>query len=146
MSEHAEKDMSVEDDDFELITSSRLLGSAPPLRKEGVTLKEWPTTSGKAARFLEWELTAAEYAEFLEEGRVYRDGILKRYDTKDEDFRFLSRTTRDPNNNRIWTSFEAAKLQLGSIGKSSVNMLLAAANRVNSARGAEGNSEATPTD
>jgi hypothetical protein len=140
MSEHADED------DFELITSSHMLASAPPLRKEGVTLKEWPTTSGKAARFLQWELTAAEYAEFLESGRVYRDGVLKRYDTKDEDFRFLSYTTRDQHNNRIWQSLEAAKLQLGAIGKSSVNALMAAANRVNGARGAEGNSETTPSD
>lgn len=140
MSEHADED------DFELITNAHMLAPAPPLRKEGVTLKEWPTTSGKAARFLEWELTALEYAEFLESGRVYRDGILKRYDTKDEDFRFLSFTTRDQHNNRIWPTFEAAKLQLGAVGKSSINALMAAANRVNGARSAEGNSEETPSE
>lgn len=143
MSKIADEDTEPE---FELITSARMLAPAPPLRKEGVTVKDWPTVSGKPARFLLWELTAAEYAEFLESGRVYRDGVLRRYDTKDEDFRFLSWTVRDANDNRIWPSLDAAKLQLGAIGKSSINLLMAAANRVNSAPDAEGNSEKTPSD
>lgn len=142
MSENADGDEL----EFELITSSRMLALAPALRKEPVDIKDWPTTSGKGSRFLLWELTASDYADFLESGRVYRDGVLKRYDTKDEDFRFLAYTIRDPGNNRIWPTLESAKLQLGAIGKSSINLLMAAANRVNSARDAEGNSETTLSD
>lgn len=143
MSEHADEG---EELDFELVTSSRMLAPAPALRKEAITIKDWPTISGKAARFLVWELTAADYADFLESGRVYRDGVLKRYDSKDEDFRFLSFTVRDPKNNRIWPTLEAAKLQLGAIGKSSMNLLMSASNRVNSASDAEGNSATTLSD
>lgn len=143
MSEHADEGDEL---DFELVTSSRMLAPAPALRKEAVTIKDWPTISGKAARFLLWELTAADYADFLESGRVYKDGVLRRYDTKDEDFRFLSWTTRDANNNRIWPSLEAAKLQLGAIGKSSMNLLMSAANRINSAPDSEGKSGTTLSD
>jgi hypothetical protein len=135
----------VEDDDldFELVTSARQLAAPPPLRKEKVTLEEWKTTSGKPARFLLWELTAAQWAEFMESGRVYKDGVFKRYDTKDEDLRFLAYTVRDQNGNRIWNTVDAAKGQLGHLGKASLNVLLNAANTVNSAKEAaeEGNSE-----
>lgn len=144
----AKQDDDGDELDFELVTSARMLAPAPSLRHEKVILKEWLTTSGKPACFLVWEQTAADYAEFLESGRVYKDGVLRRYDTKDEDFRFLSYVIRDSHNNRLWHSFEAAKLQLGAIGKSSLGVLMAAANRVNNERpgSAEGNSETTPSD
>lgn len=135
-------------DEFELVTNARQLAAAPPLRQEKVTVTDWKTTSGKAARFLVWELTAVDYADFVESGRVYKDGVLKRYDNKDEDVRFLAYTVRDQNNNRLWPTVDAAKAQLGQLGKASLNLLIAASNRVNSARSssAEGNSDATPTD
>jgi hypothetical protein len=121
------------------------LASPPPLKKEPVTLAEWKTTSGKAARFLVWELTAADYAEFLESGRVYKDGVLKRYETKTEDVRFLAFTVRDQHGNRLWNTMDAAVGQLGSLGKATLNLLLNAANAVNSApaASAEGNSGET---
>jgi hypothetical protein len=137
-----------DDDDFELITSARQLAPPPPLRKEAVTLKEWKTTSGKPARLLVWELTGADYSEFIESGWTYKDGVRKKYDNKDEDIRFLAFTIRDHNGNRIWHSPDAAKGQLGHIGKATLNLLLNAANKVNTPpdASAEGNSEETQSD
>lgn len=133
--------------EFELVTSIRQLAAAPSLRKEPVTLADWKTVSGKAARFLVWELTAADYAEFLESGRIYKDGVLKRYETKTEDVRFLAFTIRDQHGNRLWNTTEAANAQLGNLGKATLNLLLNAANAVNTASpaSAEGNSEETPS-
>ena len=138
-----------EDDlDFELVTSFRQLASPPPLRQEKITLTEWKTNSGKAARFLVWELTAGDYAEFLESGRIYKDGVLKRYETKTEDIRFLAFTIRDQHGNRLWNTTEGAVNQLGNLGKATLNLLLNAANSVNSANpaSAEGNSDETASD
>lgn len=135
--------------DFELVTSSRQLAPAPDLRKEIVTVTEWLTTSGKPARFMVWELTGSEWADFMESGRVYtKDGAYKRYDTKDEDMRFLAHTIRDQHRNPIWPTMDAAKSQLGHLGRTSLLQLLNAANAANSpkAASAEGNSEETPTD
>ena len=142
--------MSDADDDldFELVTSAKLLGATPALRKEPVTLKDWKTQSGKAARFLIWELTAADYAEFLESGRVYKDGALKRYDMRDEDLRLLAYTVCDQHGNRLWGTVESAKAQLGSLGKANLDLLLKKANEVNGAKptDTEGNSDGTPSD
>lgn len=110
-----------------------------------MTLLDWKTQSGKAARFLVWELTAADYADFLESGRVYKDGVLKRYETKTEDVRFLAFTIRDQHGNRLWNTAAEANAQLGRLGKATLNLLLNAANAVNTASpaSAEGNSEET---
>lgn len=141
----------VEDDDgdFELVTSARQLAPPPDLRKEKITVTDWLTTSGKPARFLVWELTGSDWADFMDSGRVYtKDGAFKRYDNKDEDIRFLAYTLRDQHGNRLWPTVDAAKGQLGHIGRASVLMLLNASNRVNSAKAAsaEGNSETTESD
>jgi|SRR5882757_1194910 len=142
--------MSDADDDldFELVTSSKQLAAPPPLRHEKVTVADWKTQSGKAARFLVWELTAAAYADFLESGRIYKDGALKRYDVKDEDVRLLAFTVCDQHGNRLWGTVESAQAQLGGLGKASLNLLLNAANAVNSAKSVdtEGNSDRTPSD
>jgi hypothetical protein len=134
--------------DFELVTSARMLAPPPPLRKEAVTLKEWKTTSGKAARLLVWELTGADYGEFVESGWTYKDGVRKKYDNKDEDIRFLAFTIRDQHGNRLWHTTDAAKGQLGHLGKGTLNLLLNAANKVNTPPEAvtEGNSDETQTD
>lgn len=135
--------------EFELITSSRMLAGPPSLRKEEVKIADWPTTSGKGARFLVWELSAADWADFMESGRVYsKDGSLLRYDTKEEDMRFLAYTIRDQHGNRIWPTVAAAVGMFGNVGKATVNLLLNAANKVNSAKAgsAEGNSEGTTSD
>lgn len=135
--------------DFELVTNARQLASPPPLRHEPVTLTEWKTTSGKAARFLVWELDANDYASFFESGWVYnKDGSRKRYDDEFQDIRFLAHVLRDQHGNRLWPKTEDAKAVLGRLGKSSINDLAAVATRLNSARdGAkEGNSEGTRND
>lgn len=141
----------VEDDDgdFELVTSTRQLAPPPDLRKEKVTVTDWLTVSGKPARFLAWELTASDYAEFVESGWSYtKEGVRKRYDNATEDIRFLAFTLRDQHGNRLWPTVDAAKGQLGHLGKASVNLLLNASNAVNSGKSAssEGNSEGTPID
>lgn len=133
--------------EFELITSARQLAAPPALRKEEVKVADWPTTSGKGARFLIWELTAADWSDFMESGRVYsKDGNFLRYDSKEEDMRFLAYTIRDQHGNRIWPTIPAASGILGNVGKAVVNVLLQASNRVNSARSAEGNSVGTQSD
>jgi hypothetical protein len=142
--------VKVEDDasdDFELITSIRQLAEPPPLRTKTVTLPDWKTQKGKSARFLVWELTALGFADYLESGRTYTANIA-RYDAKDEDIRLVAHTVRDQHGNRIWNTTDSAKTQLGPLGKSSLNLLLNAANEVNSAKpsSAEGNSEPTTSD
>lgn len=135
-------------EEFELITSSRQLATAPPLRNELVDVVEWKTQSGKSARFNLSELTAGDWAEFLESGRVYKDGVLKRYDNKDEDFRLLAYTIRDNHGNRVWHTVADARAQLSPLGRATLQLLINAANRVNSAKdgSAEGNSDETQTD
>lgn len=134
--------------DFELITNIGMLAPPPPLRNETVTVPEWKTTSGKAARFLAWELTANDFADYVESGRVYKNNVLQRYNQRDEDVRFLSYTLRDQHGHRLWNKVEEAKVQLGRLGRSSLSELVAAANRVNSAKesATEGNSEEIQSD
>lgn len=136
-----------DEEEFELVSSVRQLDDGPALRREAVTLTDWKTKSGKPARFLTWELSAADWAEFMESGRIYKNGVLQRYDNKDEDIRFLAYTLRDAHGNRLWPTIEAAQRQLGELGRATLLALINAANRVNSAKSAsaEGNSDATPT-
>lgn len=137
----------VVEDEFELITNFKQLAAPPELRKEAVTVSEWKTKSGKAARFLLWELTASDYADFLESGWSYnKDGSRKRYDNKTEDFRFLGWVIRDAHGNRIFNTVEAASAQLGGLGKATLNLLMGTANKVNMARDTEGNSDETLSD
>lgn len=134
--------------DFELVVSARQLAAPPPLRKEMVTLDEWKTSSGKAARFMVWELTALDYGEFYDEGRIYDDKQIVGYDAKSEDIRFLAYCLRDQHNNRIWPNVADARAALGGLGKASLNVLLNAANRCNAPKdeSAEGNLPSTRSD
>lgn len=137
----------VVEEEFELISSFKQLAAPPPLRKEAETVAEWKTKSGKSARFLLWELTASDYADFLESGwSLNKDGTRKRYDNKTEDFRFLGWVIRDANNNRIFTTSEAAISQLGTLGKATINQLMVTANKVNMARDTEENLGETPSE
>lgn len=117
--------------DFELVTNTRMLAEAPPLRHEKVTVLDWKTTSGKAARFLVWELTASEFASYQDAGWEYKNGQRARFNDKDGDLRFLSYTLRDQHGNRLWNKFDDAKIQLGRLGRSSLSELISASNRVN---------------
>jgi hypothetical protein len=137
-----------EDLDFELVTSSRMLAPPPPLRKEPVTVDDWKTTSGKKARFLAWELTAADFAGCIESGWTYKDGARKKYDEEGADIRFLAYVLRDQHGNRLWNKVEDAKAQLGQLGRASIQTLVAAGNRMNTAKemAKEGNFETTQSD
>lgn len=134
--------------EFELIMSARQLAPPPPLRNQLVEVPEWPTTSGKAAKFLVWELTASDYADFFESGWTYKDGARQRYDNAGEDARFLAHVLRDKNGNRLWHKTEDAKAILDRLGKGITNRLLAAAMELNSGKeaGREGNSGKTESD
>lgn len=134
--------------EFELVTSARMLAGAPPLRKEAVTVPEWMTTSGKVARLMVWELTALDYGDFIEEGRTYKDGTIVAYDTRREDLRFLAWCVRDQHGNRLWPKSEDAFPVLGQLGRTTLNVLMQAANQVNRSKAASngGNSEETQTD
>jgi hypothetical protein len=122
--------------DYELVTSARQLSTAPPLRKEAVTVPEWMTTSGKVARLMVWELTALDYGDFIEEGRTYKDGAVIAYDSRTEDVRFLAWCVRDQHNNRLWPKTAEAVPVLGQLGRTTLNVLMAAANRCNQAKAA----------
>jgi hypothetical protein len=137
-----------EEVEFELVTSARMLAPPPPLRKEPVTLEEWKTVSGKAARFLVWELTAAEFSACIESGWTYKDGARKKYDEEAADIRFLAYVIRDQHGHRLWPKIEDAKAQLGLLGRATIQTLVAAGNRMNSARevAKAGNSEETQSD
>lgn len=132
--------------DYELVTNARMLGQAPSLRKEAVTVPEWMTTNGKTVRLMVWELTALDYADFIEEGREYKDGAMVSYDSRGEDVRFLAWCVRDQNNNRLWPKSPEAFPVLGSLGRTTLNVLMAAANRANKSREAStgGNSSGAP--
>lgn len=138
---------STPDDDCVLITNARQLGSPPSLRNEPVRLPEWKTTDGEPAKFLLWELTQTDHSDFIESGRTYNaDGSLKKYDSRNESIRFLAATMRDKHGHRLWPTFEEAKPVLGQLGRNSMELLLAAANRMNTANpaSAEKNFEETP--
>ncbi|HEX4394190.1 MAG TPA: hypothetical protein VH084_22020 [Mycobacterium sp.] len=132
-----------DEEEFELVTNARQLAPPPTLRTEKVTLKDWPTVSGKPARFILWEMTASDYEDFFDAGRIYKDGSFVRYSSKFEDIRFLAWTVRDQYGNRLWSTVEIAKAQLGGVGRATLNQLLNAANRVNSAKvsSSSGNSD-----
>lgn len=133
MSKNAENEP--DEVEFELITNVRQLAPPPPLRKESVDVEEWPTTSGKAARFLVWELTAADWAACVESGWTYgKDGSRQKYDQETADIRYLSWVIRDQNGHRLWSKAEDAKPVLGQLGRSTIEYLVAAGNRMNSAR------------
>lgn len=140
-----EPEQEEEELEFELITSARQLAAPPKLRHVIVSVPEWLTTSGKAAKFMVWENSASDYAEFLESGWTYKDGLRTRYDSKDEDVRFLAHTLRDQHGNRLWNKVADAKAVLGQLGKGTLNTLLTEATRLNSAKeqGKEGNSVET---
>jgi hypothetical protein len=138
-----------EDLEFELITSARQLGPPPALRKKAVTVKDWPTTSGKPARFMVSEVTASDYDALVRAAWTYNpDGSRKRYLAEDSDIRLVAWTVVDPHGNRLWSTVEAAKAQLRPLGKATLDILLNAANEVNSVKveDAEGNFEGTTKD
>jgi hypothetical protein len=138
-----------EDLEFELITSPRQLGPPPALRKKVVTLKDWPTTSGKPARVTLSELTASDYDALIRAGWLFNpDGSRKRYLAEDQDIRLVAWSAVDPHGNRLWPTVEAAQVQLRPLGRSTLDLLLNAANEVNTvkAEDAEGNSGGTTND
>ena len=137
-----------EEPDFELVINAKQLGAPPPLQKETVVLKEWKTTSGKAAGFLVWELSASDYDEFIRAGWTFNpDGTRKQYSQDDQDIRLAAFTVRDQHGNRLWTTVEAAKQQLRPVGRATLDQLVMAANKANStkAEDTEGNSVGTPS-
>lgn len=142
--------MSDDDIDFELITNAAQLAPPPPLRRERVVLPDWKTTSGKAVGFYVYELTALGYSDFQDGLRTWDGATVTAVDVKHQDLHFLAATVRDANGNRIWPDAKAAIAQLGRYGRSSIERLLVAANRVNgedvTPADAEGNSEPTPSD
>ena len=138
-----------EDVEFELITSARQVGAPPALRTKEVILKEWPTTSGKAAKFIMSEVTASDYDALIRAAWLYNpDGSRKRYVAEDQDIRLIAWTAVDQHGNRLWPTIEAARAQLRPLGKATLDVLLNAANEVNSVRveDVEGNSSGTTKD
>lgn len=119
-----------EDVEFEFISSARQLGPPPKLRTKLVDVPDWVTPKGKGARFLVSEVTQGDYVDYVESGRTY-EGNVARYSAADDDVRLLAFTVRDKNGNRIWPTIEAAKAQLNPVGKSCLNLLLNAANEIN---------------
>lgn len=136
--------------EFELITSARQLGTPPALRTKEVIVKDWKTaTSKKAAKFIIAELTASDYDALIRAAWTYNsDGSRKRYVAEDQDIRLVAFTAVDPHGNRLWSTIDAAKAQLRPLGKASLDLLLNAANEVNSvkAEDVEGNSDGTQSD
>jgi hypothetical protein len=136
--------------EFELITSARQLGAPPALRTKEVIVREWKTaTSKKAAKFIVSEVTASDYDALVRAAWTYNsDGSRKRYLADDADIRLVAWTVVDQHGNRLWSTVEAAKSQLRPLGKGTLDILLNAANEVNSvkAEDVEGNSDGTPSD
>lgn len=141
--------MSDAEADFELVTSTKQLGAPPPMRNEIVVLKGWKTVAGKTVAFMVWEVTSADYDAFIKSGWSFNpDGTRKKYTQEDSDVRLAAFTVRDPGGNRLWNTLEEAKHQLRPLGRSNLDLLVMAANRVNSVRAedTEGNSDGTSED
>lgn len=147
--------MSEPEVDYEVVSSASQLGDLPKLRRELVVLPEWPTKRGKASAFWQYELSTGEHGEFDISDQVYDEaGNILRVLRGGRIIRFLARTTRDGDGNRVWPTTDAAEQALDQAGKSITNKLLQAANRVNyedapsaaaALKSAEGNSEETST-
>jgi hypothetical protein len=137
-----------DDLDFEIVTNASQMAPPLPLRRERVILRNVHTTAKKLAAIWQYELNALDHNLFQETGRVYVNGDLQGVTMKNNILRFLAFTSRDPNGNRLWQTVEEAIAQLGKYGKTDIDLLLDAANRVNSPNpaSAEKNSESDPTD
>ena len=136
--------------EFELITSARQLGTPPALRTKEVIIRDWKTaTSKKASKFIVSEVTASDYDALVRAAWTFNpDGSRKHYQAEDSDIRLVAWTVVDPHGNRLWSTIEAAKAQLRPLGKATLDILLNAANEVNSVKveDVEGNSEGTTKD
>jgi hypothetical protein len=135
---------------FKLITSAKQLGAPPPMRHEIVVMNGWKTAdTDETVGFMVWEVTSTDYDAFIKSGWTFNpDGTRKHYTQEDSDIRLAAFTVRDPGGNRLWSTIEEAKQNLRLLGRASLDLLVMAANRVNSARTGdlEGNSDGTPKD
>lgn len=127
-----------------LIVSSRLLPSPPKLRHKDVELEEWLTESGEIPVFRVCEMSAAEYAECVDAAWVYKDNMRFKVNEVDSDFRLLSFVLRDDGGTRLWHNIADVKAYFGKAGRSTVALLVQAANEMNTPK--RGNSDETPSD
>ena len=124
--------MANEDVDYEICSADSELGNAPELRTKLVVFPEWPNKRGKPTAFLQQELTHGEHEEFELSDRVYdKVGQVTRLKIGGKDYRYLARTTRDGDGQRIWATDEACEKRLKPLGQNITNKLIAAANWCN---------------
>lgn len=140
--------MSDAEVEYELILNPKQLGAPPPMRTEIVVFNSWKTAqSQKPTALLVSEITSADYDAYIKSGWTFHpDGTRKHYTTEDADIRLAAWVVRDRSDNRVFKTVEEAKQYLRPLGRSNLDLLVMAANRVNSvkAEDAEGNSVGTP--
>jgi hypothetical protein len=114
-----------------LITNTRQLPPPPKLKTEIVWLDELEN-NGEVPGFVMSELTAFDFGEYQDSLRTHDStGATTGVDFKHDDLKLLAHTTRDADGNRLWQTSEAAVSDLGRYGKTIIDKLVAASNRVN---------------
>lgn len=133
--------------DYEVVCSAGDLGDPPALKSKLVVLPEWRRKNGKATAFYQHELNTGEHDDFELSDKVFdKLGNITRYKRTGRDFRWLARTTRDGNGNRIWHTDEECEAALKPLGKSITNKMVAAANEVNYGDPATGSADDAVSD
>lgn len=118
--------------DYEIVSSDSELGDAPELRKELVVLETWLRKNGKVTAFYECELTTGEHDDLDLSPNVFdKAGNVVRIKRGTHTYEYLSRTTRDGDNQRVWASAEECEKRLKPLGKYITNKMIAAANAAN---------------
>lgn len=130
---------------YRIISNDSELNNAPvpALKTELTVLEEWLLDDGDAIAFVMHELTTGEHDEFDLSDKVFdKAGQIIRFKTGGKNYRWLARTTRDGDGNRVWPTDEACEARLKPLGKSLTNKMVTAANKVNYGDDAESADEA----
>jgi hypothetical protein len=118
--------------DYEIVSLDSELGDGPELRKELVVLETWLRKNGKVTAFWEAELTTGEHDDLDLSSQVFdKAGNIVRIKRGGYTYEYLSRTTRDGDNQRVWASAEECEKRLKPLGKYITNKMVAAANKAN---------------
>jgi hypothetical protein len=141
--EMSDEDKTVEDEDYDFVTTAREFGTPPELPWENVKLPEIKKKVRISA------LSAADFSDLQDANRVYnRAGEHVGWDYSNEDIKLLAFALRDGSGNRLFQTVESAVATLEHWPLSSIKRMVTAANKVTNSDpvSAEKNSEETPSD
>ncbi len=135
------------EDGYEIVTTATQLAPAPPRRRKLVPLPNVPTSNGKKAALWVYSTSALELDDYQASNRVV-DGTKITLKMERSDLRYLWYVIGDHRGNKMWPDAEACARHIGTYDQSDIDLLLAAANKLNGASKEEhaGNSDGTPSD